>query len=223
MPRLAALFLHGTAVGVMAHGFLGLRTLPVDAWIRSQKGGHFQYLTIQGLACAWLTMALGLGCDLLPSFTALRTAKRASFMISLPLAFVISAVYWSLLLLFPSLILQAQLPGSEPSSSQTVPNLTWVPLDIDLSLHLAPFVTLLADFVFFEKKYTRKQVQIGAPLVVLVCGTGYACWVEYCASYNNTFPYPFLTENPFNIRVGIYTFVSFLAWGCFRVINALHP
>jgi hypothetical protein len=101
-------------------------------------------------------------------------------------------------------------------------------------------VTLLADFIFFEKKYTKKQVQIGSPLVVLACGTWYACWVEYCASYNHTceyiflwwhvtetprclVPYPFLTENPFNIRVGIYTFVSFLAWSCFRLMNALHP
>ncbi|KAG1756523.1 FAR-17a/AIG1-like protein [Suillus paluster] len=223
MPRPAALFLHGAAVGVMAYGFLSLKKLPMDAWIRTQKGGHFQFLTIQGLASAWLTMALSLGCDILPSFTALRTAKRASLMISLPLAFVISAVYWSLLLLFPSLILQRPLLGSEPSSSLAVPELIWIPLKIDLSLHLAPLVALLADFTFFEKKYTRKQVQIGAPLVVLVCGTWYTCWVEYCASYNNTFPYPFLTENPFNIRIGIYTFVSFLAWGCFCLINALHP
>ncbi|KAG2157368.1 FAR-17a/AIG1-like protein [Suillus clintonianus] len=223
MPRPEALFLHGAAAGVMAYGFLSLKTLPVDAWIRTQKGGHFQFLTIQGLAAAWFTMVLSLGCDLLPSFAALRAAKRASLMIALPLTFVISAVYWSLLLFFPSLILQRELPGlSGPSSSSAPPALMRIPLDIDVSLHLVPVFTLLADFIFFEKKYTKKQVQIGAPLVVLACGTWYACWVEYCASYNHTFPYPFLTENPFNIRVGIYTFVSFLAWSCFRLMNALH-
>ncbi|KAG1905975.1 FAR-17a/AIG1-like protein [Suillus fuscotomentosus] len=216
MPRPEAFFLHGVAVGVMTYGFISLRMLPMDGWIRAQKGGHFQFLTIQGLATAWLTMVLSLGCDLLPSLTTLRTAKRASLMIALPLTFVISAVYWSLLLFFPSLILQRQLPGlSEPSSS--------IPFNIDFSLHLAPVITLLVDFIFFEKKYTKKQAQIGSPLVVLACGAWYSWWVEYCASYNHTFPYPFLTENPFNIRVGIYAFVSFLAWSCFRLMNALHP
>lgn len=207
-------------MSVMTYGFISLRRLPMDGLIRVQKGGHFQFLTIQGLAVAWLTMVLSLGCDALPSCAVLRTAKRASLMIALPLAFVISTVYWSLLLFFPSLIL---LPGLSDPSSSAVPELIWIPFNIDFPLHLAPVITLLADFFFFEKKYTKKQVQIGAPLVVLVCGTGYACWVEYCASYNNTFPYPFLTENPFNIRVGIYTFVSFLAWSCFRLMNALHP
>ncbi|KAG1891274.1 FAR-17a/AIG1-like protein [Suillus subluteus] len=233
MPRPEALFLHGVAVGVMTYGFMSLRTLPMDGWIRAQKGGHFQFLTIQGLAVAWFTMVLSPWLSPLVFMThspALRAAKRASLMIALPVTlfasptFVISAVYWSLLLFFPSLILQRQLPGlSEPSSSSTLPELARIPLNIDFSLHLAPVVTLLADFFFFEKKYTKKQVQIGSPLVVLACGTWYTCWVEYCASYNHTFPYPFLTENPFNIRVGIYTFVSFLAWSCFRLMNALHP
>ncbi|KAG1875032.1 FAR-17a/AIG1-like protein [Suillus tomentosus] len=224
MPRPEAFFLHGVAVGVMTYGFISLRMLPMDGWIRAQKGGHFQFLTIQGLATAWLTMVLSLGCDLLPSLATLRTAKRASLIIALPLTFVISAVYWSLLLFFPSLILQRQLPGlSEPSSSSTLPSLARIPFNIDFSLHLAPVITLLVDFIFFEKKYTKKQAQIGSPLVVLACGAWYSWWVEHCASYNHTFPYPFLTENPFNIRVGIYAFVSFLAWSCFRLMNALHP
>jgi len=97
---------------------------------------------------------------------------------------VVSAVYWSLILFFPSLILKQQLVASEPSSSLTVPELIWIPLDTDLSLHAAPAVTLLVDFLLFEKKYTKKQVRIWAPLVTLLCGTGYSCWVEYCASYN---------------------------------------
>ncbi|KAG1754499.1 FAR-17a/AIG1-like protein [Suillus lakei] len=221
MPRPQALFLHGVAVGVMTYGFLSTKTLPMDGWIQTQKGGQFQFLTIQALASAWLTMTFSLGCDLLPSFAALRAVKRASLMIALPLSFVVSVVYWSLSLFFPSLI---QLPGLfEPSLSSSLPALARIHLHIlDLSLHLAPVVTLLADFFFFKRKYTKKQVQIGAPLVVLACGTWYASWVEYCASYNHTFPYPFL-ENPFNIRVGIYTFISFLAWSCFRLMNALHP
>ncbi|OJA14847.1 hypothetical protein AZE42_00811 [Rhizopogon vesiculosus] len=222
MPRPEALLLHGAALSVMTYGFLSLKTLPLNDWIKTQTGGHFQFLTIQGLAAAWLTMAIGIGCDLLPSFTALRTAKRAFLMISLPVEIVLSGVYWSLVLFFPSLILQPQMATSEPSSSSTVPGLLHVPLNVDLSLHVAPVVTLLADFLLFEKKYTKKQVQIGAPLVAFLAGTWYACWVEYCASYNKTFPYPFLTDNPLNIRIGIYASVSFIAWRCFRLVNAIH-
>lgn len=40
--------LHASAAAVMAAGYLGLGTLEVDTWIRSQRGGHFQFLTIQG-------------------------------------------------------------------------------------------------------------------------------------------------------------------------------
>lgn len=76
--------------------------------------------------------------------------------------------------------------ASEPSSSAVAPPLMRIPLNVDLSLHVAPVITLLADFVFFERKYTKKQVRIGAPLAVLLCGTWYSCWVEYCASYNKT-------------------------------------
>lgn len=116
------------------------------------------------------------------------------------LAIVISAVYWTLILFFPAWILQRQLSASEDSSPQAALALMRIPLKIDLSLHLAPVVTLLADFALYEKKYTKKQVQIGAPLVVLGCGTWYACWVEYCASYNkiceySTFPVGFVLLN----------------------------
>jgi len=208
-------------MGIMTYGFLGLKTMPASAEITTQTGGFSQFLTIQGLAAAWLTMALSLGCDLLPSSISLRAAKRVLLMISLPVAIVVFAVYWSLMLLSPSLILRQQLVASEPSSSPAVPELIRIPLNIDLSLHAVPAIALLADFFFFEKKYTKKQVQIGTPLITFLCGTGYSCWVEYCASYNKIFPYPFLTENPLDIRIGIYVFVSFLAWGCFRLANAV--
>lgn len=35
-------------------------------------------------------------------------------------------------------------------------------------------------------------------------------------------PYPFLTENPFEIRVGIYAGASVIALGSFWIINAVH-
>lgn len=48
MPRPEALFLHGAAMGVMAYGFLDLKTMPMSAEITTQTGGFSQFLTIQG-------------------------------------------------------------------------------------------------------------------------------------------------------------------------------
>ncbi|EGN95389.1 hypothetical protein SERLA73DRAFT_142019, partial [Serpula lacrymans var. lacrymans S7.3] len=126
----------------MAYGFTSLQHLPIDEWISKQKGGHLQYLTIQGLALAWFTMTLSFMMDVLPPSSILRSVKRTLLMVSLPLAIVVSAVYWSLLLLFPSLILQRKLE-SEPSSSSQVPEIIRIPLNIDLALHAVPALTLL--------------------------------------------------------------------------------
>ncbi|KAG5646688.1 hypothetical protein DXG03_002678 [Asterophora parasitica] len=59
--------LHASAASVMAFGFLSLSSLGIHEWIQTQHGGHFQFLTIQGLAIAWLTMVAGLLSNLFPS------------------------------------------------------------------------------------------------------------------------------------------------------------
>ncbi|KAG9079655.1 hypothetical protein FS749_008337, partial [Ceratobasidium sp. UAMH 11750] len=59
--------LHAASMSVMAYGFLTLGTVVTDQWIRDQFGGHWQYLTILGLAAAWVTMGLSLLGDLFPS------------------------------------------------------------------------------------------------------------------------------------------------------------
>ncbi|KAF7978151.1 hypothetical protein HWV62_17484 [Athelia sp. TMB] len=138
----------------------------------------------------------------------------------MPLAVVISSIYWSLLLLFPSLILQKN-PNSEPSSSGDA--LMRIPVSVDLSLHAAPGLALLADFMLFQRKFSKTEVRYVAPVIVALSAGWYGWWVEYCASFNGTFPYPFLTENPFNVRVGIYGGAATLALVSFWIINALHP
>jgi len=217
---LAPSLLHGSAAAIMAYGFLALHSLPVNDFIITQKGGHFQYLTIQGLAVAWLTMIVSLVCDVLPTGNGARVVKRTLLMIALPLAFVISSIYWTLLLLFPSLILQKMSTEQEPSS-EAVPELLRIPLNVDLALHASPLISLLIDFFAFEKRYPAKHVKGVAPLVVLVSTIWYASWAEYCATFNGSFPYPFLTENDFNGRVIIYVSVAALAYACFCGINAL--
>ncbi|KIK91681.1 hypothetical protein PAXRUDRAFT_830623 [Paxillus rubicundulus Ve08.2h10] len=207
----------------MAWGWFDLRGQPTQKWIGTQKGGHLQYLTIQGLSGAWLCMVFSAFCDLFPSVALVRRFKRALLMIALPLAFVISTIYWFLFLFFPALILRPEpYNDSEPTSSSAAPPLMLVPLKTDLALHATPFITLLFDFFVFECKFTKEQINKGAPAVVLVYGIWYASLVEYCATFNGSFPYPFLTYSPFEIRAVIYTTVAGLALGCLRVLNALH-
>jgi hypothetical protein len=59
-----------------------------------------------------------------------------------------------------------------------------IPLSVDLALHAVPALSLLADFMIFEKKYSRNQVTYGAPLVAATFTVWYAWWVERCASFN---------------------------------------
>ena len=48
--RIGAFVLHSGAAAVMAHGWTGLQSLTISKWINTQKGGHFQFLTILGYA-----------------------------------------------------------------------------------------------------------------------------------------------------------------------------
>ncbi|KAI0082744.1 hypothetical protein K474DRAFT_1654899 [Panus rudis PR-1116 ss-1] len=216
-----AFLLHGAAAGLMAYGWLSLQQLPISALLASQKGGHFQFLTIQGLLVAWLTMVASLVSDIAPSVKILRGIKRILLMASLPLSVVISTIYWTLLLAMPHLILRPDSPvDSEPSASSEAPGFSRIPLSTDLALHAVPGVALLLDFLLFEKKYSKKQVRYGFVLMALV-GTWYSVWVEHCAKYNGTFPYPFLTLSPFHIRVAIYAGASLFAYLSFIGLNSL--
>jgi len=140
-------------------------------------------------------------------------------MTALPLAVVISSIYWTLILLLPELIAQRD-PNTESSSSP--PAMYFIPIHIDLSLHLVPGLALLTDFIFLEQKFSESEARYGAPMIVVLATIWYSSWVEYCASFNSSFPYPFLTENPFEIRIGIYIGAATLALVSFWTINALH-
>jgi hypothetical protein len=102
------------------------------------------------------------------------------------------------------------------------PTKVQLPLPIDLALHASPLFTLSIDFFVFESKFSRTNVRKAAPAALLVFSIWYASFVEYCATFNGSFPYPFLTHNPFAIRVLIYTTTASIALGCFRTFNALH-
>lgn len=135
-------------------------------------------------------------------------------------------------LILPHLLLQA-MPEETAAS-------VMIPLRIDLALHAVPCLALLADFMIFERRYGRKAMIYVAPALTLLCTVWYGWWVELCASKNGTcaytsvsnnissflslaVPYPFLTQNPWEVRVRIYAGAGSLACIFFYALNALHP
>ncbi|PBK80833.1 hypothetical protein ARMGADRAFT_819906 [Armillaria gallica] len=213
--------LHSVATAIMAWAHSQLGNSPIDPLVETQYGGHYQFLTILGLVASLCTMGVALLVDLLPSIPALRSLKRAMLMVCMPVEAVIVSVYWTLLLLFPSLILQKYVPSELTSSHDALP-LARIPLPLDLAMHVVPGLSLVLDFLVFEKKYSQELVKLAVP-VVLTCGGMYSSWAERNAKLNDgIFPYPFLTENPFETRLGIYVGACVIGYVYFRVLNALH-
>ncbi|CCL99345.1 uncharacterized protein FIBRA_01363 [Fibroporia radiculosa] len=213
----------------MAYGYMNLKKLPFDAFIQSQKGGHGQYLTIIGLGLAFLTMSLGLCSDILPAVSAFKVIKRSIIMVALPIGIIVTPVYWGLFLFFPELILQplpdSMMPRPDelvPSAASSLDHLQRIPIQVDLALHACPVIALLLDFYLVERKYTRTQAVYGGLSVCAVACILYGSWVEYLAPFNGSFPYPFLTENPFNVRLAIYAGLSSFALVMFWLMNACH-
>jgi hypothetical protein len=130
---------------------------------------------------------------------------------------VVTLIYWPLMLFLPAALMQS----FESEASSDVPQFYRIPLSLDLSLHAAPALALLADFTFFEAKYGKNATRYGAPVASLVFAVWYASCAEYFASFNGSFPYPFLTENTFPVRVAIYSGATTLALLSFWGMNGI--
>ena len=126
------------------------------------------------------------------------------------------------------------LPDDEapvPAFLQGVPmldvRLFFLPLGLDVTLHLAPFLFLLFDVI---RDPRPPQPAPGATVVqsgkmdahaVMLLGVLYAAWLELCAQGGakpEAFPYPFLMLAPPPARLGIYAIGALTAS---RVVRAL--
>ncbi|KAG7442916.1 uncharacterized protein BT62DRAFT_954385 [Guyanagaster necrorhizus] len=205
--------LHCSAAAIMVWGFRWLNQLPFSP---KQYGWHYPALTVLGLHVAFLAMIVGLLVDFVPSLKgkSLRTLKRALIMIAMPVEAVIASIYWTLIIFFPNLIKMKATADGAP--------IPFLPLSVDLSLHAVPGIALVADFLLLEKRYSRRTVAHYSIPTVVVCTAAYGAWAEWCASINGFFMYPFLTDNPFAIRLAIYAGGASVGYLSFRVLNAIH-
>ncbi|KAG8861146.1 hypothetical protein FRB96_003096 [Tulasnella sp. 330] len=206
MSRIVVTAFHAAALAYMVWAFNSLQGIMKG--IEKQRGGQFQFLTIQGLVLAEATLATCLLCDFMPTVQRYARVRRILILVAMPLALVVSIIYWALIIFMPTLIMQQG--SSEPTSDPigNAPNTGNVfgpdfriPLPADLALHLSPVVTLATHFFVTEVKYDPQ--------------------VEWCAAKNGNFSYPFLNV-PFPGRLAIYLGSTVMATGGFRLLNGLH-
>ncbi|KAK8869955.1 hypothetical protein IAR55_000524 [Kwoniella newhampshirensis] len=224
-PKTLRIIFHVVSAAIMINGFVGVQGLAIDKAIGPQYGGFFQYLTILGLIATCIVMLLSTISDYLPGITFFRPIKRVFLLAALPVELVISSIYWSLVLLAPHLMFPASPDAgssSEPSSSGGQELLFRIPLWMDISMHLAPALALIADFFILERKFRPPVSTYGALLLATTFGTAYGFWAEHCASINGNFAYPFLNIMNLQQRIATYAGATFGAWAVFRGLNKLH-
>lgn len=137
-----------------------------DTPLATSFGGHFQFLTIIGLALATATFGVALLADLTLSED-LFAAKNVLSVCSAPLEVLISILYWGLCLIDKSLVIPDDF------------RLDFLP---DFGFHAAPAIFLTLDLLLLSPPWTVRgytAMALSQTLAFL-----YWFWVEYCFTKN---------------------------------------
>jgi len=89
--------------------------------------------------------------------------------------FFVTLSYWALISYDPKLLAHSSVQRMS--------------LDLDLSMHLLPFLVLYTDFMAFSRDFTRSNLHI---LTVAGYSLAYTVWVHVCYYYNGYWAYPML-------------------------------
>ncbi|KAJ2978858.1 hypothetical protein NUW58_g7362 [Xylaria curta] len=158
-------------------------------------GGHYQFLTIIGLALALCTFVVGLIADLTLS-PALFQAKNSFAVCSTPLEVLVSILFWGICAIDKSLVF--------PPDSQ----LDFLP---NFGFHAAPGLFLSLDLLLLSPPWTIDgfaAIALSQTLALL-----YWFWVEYCYSQNGWYPYPIFDILSTWQRAMLFAFSAFLMTG----------
>lgn len=140
-------------------------------------------------------------------------AEEILLPISLVLESVVTSVYWPLKIFFTHLIYQ-----KNPNYAQKNRN-EYLPLHIDMCLHLFPFIGMLVNFFYFKKdKFVIKNNTI----VLSICyvfGWTYILWLKFLIPEGAKYPYPFLDiEEPYKTLIMLtvtnvgFAFLKIFQW-----------
>ncbi|KAI0151908.1 FAR-17a/AIG1-like protein [Hypoxylon sp. NC0597] len=158
-------------------------------------GGHFQFLTIIGLALALCTFVIGFLADVTLS-SRLFELKNILSVCSAPLEVLISILYWGLCAIDKSLVFPPEF------------QLDFLP---DFGFHAAPALFLAIDLLLLSPPWTihgYSALALSEFLAFL-----YWVWVEYCYSHNGWYPYPIFDILSTWQRALLFTFSASLMTG----------
>ncbi|OTA89704.1 hypothetical protein M434DRAFT_398420 [Hypoxylon sp. CO27-5] len=158
-------------------------------------GGHFQFLTIIGLALALCTFIVGFLADVTLS-SRLFELKNILSVCSAPLEVLISILYWGLCAIDKSLVFPPEF------------QLDFLP---DFGFHAAPALFLAIDLLLLSPPWTihgYSALALSELLAFL-----YWFWVEYCYSRNGWYPYPIFDILSTWQRALLFTFSASLMTG----------
>lgn len=117
--------------------------------------------------------------------------------------FIVTLVFWSLRLLFVSLIAHGNTVNGNKNRFSLV---------IDITLHAYPLIGLAVDYLCFSE---RIEISVGAQyLLCLSLALGYWCWLDFLIDITDgvsKYPYPFLNVDPFRRSV-IFLLIATLAF-----------
>ncbi|KAI0489613.1 FAR-17a/AIG1-like protein [Xylaria cf. heliscus] len=158
-------------------------------------GGHYQFLTIIGLALALCTFAVGLMADL-TLLSSLFQVKNVLAVCSTPLEVLITVLFWGLCAIDKNLVFPPE------SKLDFLPN---------FGFHAAPGLFLALDLLLLSPPWTIDgfaAVALSQTLALL-----YWFWVEYCYRRNGWYPYPIFDILSTWQRATLFTFSAFLMTG----------
>ncbi|KAI8060826.1 FAR-17a/AIG1-like protein [Gongronella butleri] len=179
------------ALGVCIYGYVGIhQTISMDIGF----GGQYQFVTMWLLT---LTMAsFGLKLIGLPCTTLINVATAMET--------GLSCFYWWMVLSKPHLVPARDSPF-------------YIPMAIDLALHLWPSVLLHIDLVLFRRGAASTHVQLASIAAMYALAAAYCAWSGYTHQRNEYWAYPLFADLSTAGRLG---FLMACTTGCTLVYLA---
>lgn len=206
MRSTASLALNLAALAVVGHGLYRCAQISLPGNLAA--AGHRQFLTNISAAVTLVNAASNVYDYAAQRPGSRLWARHCTLPLALVLESVVASVYWPLRLFAMHLIVQQPpAPGRSP-----------IPLSVDLSIHLAPVLLLLADHYLAGCGARFRAPPAVAWGVVLVLGFAYKRWLEWLVVPPAKYPYPFLDvpEPRRTVIFGAVTSVSMLFYALYQ-------
>lgn len=189
-----------SGIFLCGNGLINSVSLPLP--LNLYNGGQWQFLTNLALSVSCLSMALTVVLGSIKSLNRngkLRMSVNILQNVCCNLEFIVTLTYWSIILLFPQMLNGKSF------------NVSWL---LDFQIHLLPYVFLSVDYFVFRNSRDKTiswTTSVSSTLIFLGL---YWLFIEINTTYLyndgiTRFPYPFLNETTFIIRIGwMFAFIG---------------